>query len=454
MTWTAENPGAADLAGITSMAAARRKAAEELTKASLSPLKRQIASVDSREWSGDAAAAFLSTAQGLLPDLELIIGGLENDAKALDVYSAAVDAIRQAEVPLRSQRAELHREITAGVNKLAEPDYAGTLTAAQEHQLTRSVGDKQVELHHVQARWDELSTQRRQADAAFAAALDSAASRGPLAAATAPGKTYTDAQLLALVKGMSASDITILMKQRPDLAKQLTDDLNSWSAAKVSAWWGALAPAVAIGLIAGIPIAIGNLNGVPYGARDAANRTELPLDTAASKARLAKLEAESAEFVKSGMLAETDGLDPFALQIEAEQKNLDGLESINASLSGVGNAPRELLSLSQDHPPLAAVSIGDIDTAKDVTYMVPGMDSDTSGMGDWSNAAQNLYIKQGFVGGDSQRAVVAWMGYVSPKLDKSEILGASVFASFDADVGAKKLDHDLLGFDYVSRTSL
>jgi hypothetical protein len=99
------------------------------------------------------------------------------------------------------------------------------------------------------------------------------------------------------------------------------------------------------------------------------------------------------------------------------RKQLDVLRNIEDALKGPrGSADkRHLISFTQDKPPLAAVSVGDLDTASSVTYAIPGMDATTGNMTGWTKGAQNLHdlLPQG-------SAVVAWIGYETPPVPALE----------------------------------
>lgn len=153
---------------------------------------------------------------------------------------------------------------------------------------------------------------------------------------------------------------------------------------------------------------LGNLEGIPYWARNTANQEVLD-DRLARK-----------------------NLDP---------DEREALRSIRASLG----ENRFLISLTGDVPPLAAVSIGDLDTATNVTWAVPGMGSSTKTMTGWVQAAQNVADEQVKVDGPGNRAVIAWMGYEAPPAPPD--LG--VFNEDAAENGGAKLAESIRGLDAV-----
>jgi len=106
------------------------------------------------------------------------------------------------------------------------------------------------------------------------------------------------------------------------------------------------------------------------------------------------------------------------------------------------------MSLTADSPPLAAVSIGNLDTADDITYAVPGMGTTTEGMGDWVRTAQNIATLQDQVDSGRQHAVVAWVGYETPPVPVAQG-GFDVLGTELAEKGGRALAADLSALDII-----
>ncbi len=154
---------------------------------------------------------------------------------------------------------------------------------------------------------------------------------------------------------------------------------------------------------------LGNLEGVAYWARDAANRVVLDDLISTAEQRLRDLERSTTYDLGGASYA-------------TAYENLTALKNIriasddttNTSDDTTGNGARFLISLDDAVvPPLAAISIGNLDTATNVTWTVPGMATDTKGMTGWTDSAQNLYRQQGLTG-PADRAVISWVGYSTP----------------------------------------
>jgi hypothetical protein len=218
-------------------------------------------------------------------------------------------------------------------------------------------------------------------------------------------------ELLLAFSSLPAKELAAMMTASPALVSQL----QLMNPAEIHSWWTAMNPQTGTEtpfstqqdlLLTKFPVVFGNLEGLPYKTRDHANQTALTAAVADVEAQLAQMQA---------LVDETTvgygGMPPVAAAFTDLQKQLDALRNIQGALKGPRGsaAGRQLISLTQDNPPLAAVSVGDLDTAGSVTYAVPGMGTTTADMTGWTKAAQNLHdlLPEG-------SAVVAWIGYETP----------------------------------------
>ena len=230
---------------------------------------------------------------------------------------------------------------------------------------------------------------------------------------------------LNMLSSLSAQQLLALMTEDPELAQSLWD--NPPDAAAVATWWKGLTKTEQDRLIQDSPTIIGNLNGVPYAQRNLANQDAL------------------AEAEKDPNLT------------DAQKSTVAEVEKA-LSQGGKGSAPRSLVDFNLGaNPPLAAVAIGNVDTADDVTVAVPGMGNyASSSMATWTTAAQNLYNQQQmYVDPGHSHAVIAWIGYQTPPLDVSVVGGLandrtgvapdSVMANNLAQQGAPRLASELDG---------
>jgi pimeloyl-ACP methyl ester carboxylesterase len=197
-----------------------------------------------------------------------------------------------------------------------------------------------------------------------------------------------------------------------------------------AAWWGDLDGSRQLALVADLPGVVGQLEGVPYAVRDQANRLFLSAATLALHVR-----------------DETAGEQPGD---DARAAMLGQVQAALADRSAADDVDRQLVALDTVMPGRAAVVVGDLDTADDVSVLVPGMFFTVSGqMVDWAETAAELHDEQRawtylLARSDARPldtvAVVAWMGYRTPDL-------TNVYTLDLARQGAAHLEDALGGLD-------
>lgn len=201
----------------------------------------------------------------------------------------------------------------------------------------------------------------------------------------------------------------------------------------VTRWWAELPVDTRTRLVTSVPSVVGNLDGVPYDVRDDANRTVLAAGLAGAAVDSDADTDTAADAARAAMLGQVRA----ALHHEP------------------GEAPRTLVVLDTRGSGRAAIAVGDLGTAADVTVVVPGMFYTVTGqMHDFSDTAGALYDEQEAVsplagaGSGAERdgsAVLAWMGYRTP--DMSNILSLGL-----AQTGADRLERVVDGLDAVRGT--
>ncbi len=174
-------------------------------------------------------------------------------------------------------------------------------------------------------------------------------------------------------------------------------------ASQVTGWWTSLSPGAQSAMMAASPSLVGNLDGVPFTARDQANRQLL-------RTTIAELNREVSSV--SGRTV-----------VESARQQLRMLQSIDAALDTGGAGPsRTLMTLDVTGQGRAAIIVGDLNTADYVSYLVPGMFFTIENqMSDWVDAATRLYDQERewldhFGDTTSTVATVAWIGYHTPNL--------------------------------------
>ncbi|RII88562.1 hypothetical protein DZF95_15500, partial [Clavibacter michiganensis] len=201
---------------------------------------------------------------------------------------------------------------------------------------------------------------------------------------------------------LTASQAQRMIRAHPALELQVMDA----SPERVVSWWAAKDREHQRALIRSSPELVGNLDGVDYASRDAANRRQLR----------AELRTE-----REAVAAHPDDADAHN-RLTALTAIRDALEP--AARTGGGTEPRRwLVSLSHRDPPLAAIAVGDLDTARQVSFTVPGMGTYTDDMQLWTETAQNVFDAQASVGAPAAHAVVAWIGYRTPPPGVDATLG-------------------------------
>lgn len=214
--------------------------------------------------------------------------------------------------------------------------------------------------------------------------LTAALATTALAPANPAGWQVTDAAVLA---ELPASEVPAFLSSHYGLAPEAL----SSEPTVVAGWWTGLSDQQRERLVVRMPDVLGNLAGIDYAARDAANRTQLTREL--------------------GTAAEQLAARPWD---ETAAQQLTALQAIEGALNTEENGQRYLVQLTTDQPPLASIAIGDLDTADQVTFAVPGMGTLTSDMQLWTRAAQNIRDAQLAAGASVRSAVVAWMGYRTP----------------------------------------
>lgn len=196
---------------------------------------------------------------------------------------------------------------------------------------------------------------------------------------------------------------------------------------EVAKWWSSLSSKEKAELIDKHPYEIGSLNGIDGTSRDKANRKVLKKEAAEIEAERSRMMRENLQYPGRYGIAQFAQLEERRRALENVQKTLDR--------SKEDGMPRQLLSLDTKHGRVtAAVAQGNVDTAKHIGVIVPGL---------YSNVAKNLddYDTKASVMGANVRkhahgeevAMVSYLGYDAPQ---NKIEAAMIRK---ADAGAKQL---------------
>ncbi|MFS0853810.1 alpha/beta hydrolase [Microbacterium sp. 179-I 3D4 NHS] len=148
-------------------------------------------------------------------------------------------------------------------------------------------------------------------------------------------------------------------------------------------------------LFAVAPFAIGTLNGAPATARDEFNRETL-----------------------RRVLADSTSTEEQRTAAEQTQKGLERAQESSPDGTVVQLVALELPDDGGERDMRAAISVGDLDTARHVGVMIPGMDSSVAvSMDGLVGNAVNMQDAHVRIGNAEATATVVWMGFESPGAD-------------------------------------
>lgn len=222
---------------------------------------------------------------------------------------------------------------------------------------------------------------------------------------------------LDFIVSLPDDEAAAYLQSHPEMVAELANAESDHTAR----WWREATEAERKDLVASAPEVAGALDGVPYTIRDDANRAVLEK----------LLNRETAQLHIDPGNGDT-------------KQTLVALKAIQTAISGKRDPQRFLITLVDEPLPLAAVAVGNLDTAEQVTFSVPGMGTYSNDMSLWTQSAENLMKNQVAVGAPEQTAVVAWINYRTPPPGIDATLGAY------ATRGAPRLAADIQGL-YATR---
>lgn len=406
---------------------------------------RSSAADAQHSWSGIGTVLCSPGATDGLPDA---MHGATRPAESLAVAAGAVATVLEAFGDEVASVRRTRRNLLADIEELRHRVAASASDDAVSDEYRATNDDLHARARRLRTRWqtaqDDLA-QAIRAQIGGTPLLFPTLSGGTLAAPFAlidfdgASRAFRDAGRLPRLTRLAAEGPDALRKwaaANPGEAQRLLD--HPPAATDVTAWWSALDADERTALVTGLSTVVGNLGGVRFADRGRANEYTLTTELPRAQARYRDLsgkvsrgqELTDAERAEYSRLAEVVGA------LEALDETL---------LAGTAAAPRSIVSLTLGHPPLAAVAIGDLDTASNVTVNVPGMGNTVArSMQAWAGGAENLLLQQRNVAArveaDSTVATIAWMGYDTPDMPPS----IQVLDSKKAAAGARKLGSFLL----------
>jgi Alpha/beta hydrolase len=337
----------------------------------------------------------------------LAVSGVEpvhRGALLLRGQVGAVEAARAEIDGLRRRYAGLGA--TARPERAAEPD-ADVLAVLRRHQGV---------LEEVQQR----------AAVTGRALADLAADLAPPAGVTASGAA--DPSVVTL-----AARLPLLAASRRSAGVLAGPPAVGAAADEVHAWWDLLTDVERDRAVHDMPGRVGALAGLPVGVRSAANERRLALDLAAleRRARTAALDAADRDWLTTCRLVAAELARVRAGRDPVTGRHLVGSLLVFAPLAFGGQGR-------------VALAVGDLDTADDVAFVVPGLRSDVHRtLGALTDDAVRLTAAARQASPAATVATVAWMGYDAPgwlgvPVDRAASAGAALLGRDVAGVRAAR----------------
>ena len=401
-------------------------------------------------WQGASRQRFTATASTLPDAANRVRAQVDAAATVLGTYAEQVRHIQDEAQRIRSAQDNAAADgarnagSTARAARAAHADEASDADRAALRRLQSSSHDLALMQARLATQWTELVARRQAADRAAASALSGSDVVGNTISLTASMPSMSDADFLVALSRMPPEQLAALQKQivarlasmEPDVVEQWWDSMGGRGSAGEHS-------AAQDGLITALPAVIGNLNGVAYWARDQANRisAEKAFDAAKADLQRAKASVESAV----GRTAYSRALAKLHAAEQQHDAVKNFLAGVRTPLAAGVTAPRQAVSFHEGPPALGSMSLGDLDRADNVTYLVPGMGTTLADTTLLVRASSNVVAAQRQLPDGGNTALVAWIGYEAPP-NILKTADPGVFLEHDADVGAPRLADDLEGF--------
>lgn len=375
------------------------------------------------DWTGEAAEAAKQRRAELCDDLEVLVAELSAARKAAIQAADALVGVEHAVAEARSFA-------TAKGFTIADD---GTVTAPPDEQPYESQHDADIVAANRRREVDDCAA-LVQAAIAKAADVDSDFSR--LLSRVGSGD-FGDGGATSLAAAAASGE------GRGDLS--LLEPPSTGTPSQNAGWWASLSPAEQERVLKEHPEWVGNRDGVPFSARDRANRSLLPRYRE-------DLKKQQDDVMRRIMAAasrpKSEGV---VLQLSRE------LAEINGKLASLDTV--EQLAKKPDHHVLgldvsreraeAIIAQGDVDKARHVGVFTPGMTSTVQGMGGHDDdmralrhqTADRLFEQDPQLNREAalkQTAMVTWLGYQAPQRE-TMVSYDTVVKPWVAEDGGRKL---------------
>lgn len=347
-------------------------------------------------------------------------------AQAVTEVSAVATAVDEAAASIRAAKAELSGVLDWAQRNGFAVDRATGRVSDTACYTDEVAADRALAATELVERIRQTVLTAEHADAQLAAVLDRVGS----GALTASGGSLAD----AAARGAASGSLEV----RPA-------PLDG-TPAEASAWWQSLTDDERAEVLAEHPEWLGNTDGIPAGVRDQANRALIPVYRAELEAEAARLQAALDDNLFGGAFTSDDA------RLEVIREKLAGLDRVEQVLA---RGSRQLLTLDihGERQLMAAVAVGDVDTADHVAVFTPGFTTTVAGslanydlsMAELRSVARSESLKYGDGG---TVATVSWLGYEAPQWDEWYDLGGKfVTSDSSAQTGAASLANFYRGVD-------
>ncbi|MBO1751412.1 hypothetical protein J4G33_06305 [Actinotalea sp. BY-33] len=254
---------------------------------------------------------------------------------------------------------------------------------------------------------------------------------------------HADATLAAALDGVAQSDGPLVSASDVASVPPMPEGASPGEA---NAWWRSMSEEQQAWVLAEHPEWLGNTDGIPAGIRDQANRALIDTYRSELEAEAERLRAN----LDSNWFGGTFTNDDAALKIVEEK--LAGLDAIEEVLSRGG---RQLLVLDPTgaRQLMAAVAVGDVDSADHVAVFTPGFTSTVGGSmasydRDMEKLARVARDESLWHGDGGTVATVSWLGYEAPQWSEWHRPGSDFVTSQDsANTGGAALADFYRGID-------
>jgi hypothetical protein len=328
-------------------------------------------------WKGSASEAAANQFTQISGDLDSAVAALTKAATAMDAYDDALKLLYSRRQTLVEEVSSLNGKIDAYDSDVAASDKKD---AEEQDGLTSRYAELEAQAGALQRKVDAWNSDQDDADADAIRALQS-------------------------VDTVAEGDTAATDPGRPDaaaLADQLQDKVDAGDPKAVAAWWATLSAAQKQALMIQSPDLVGNAGGIPSADRDEANRTSVLSDI-----------DYLTEREKDGQL--TDREEDELENARDAQKTIDKYKDrINPD---TGENEAFLLIFRPDAfdgDGGVAMSLGNPDTADDVTSFVPGLTSEATSLGGNMDSMERLMQLADDKNGDRSVAAITWIDYDAP----------------------------------------